>query len=111
AYKALFDHNGRNGDRVTRWRGGANVWESSQVACHMFDLGDIVIHSRCVKLVEALQVQQWEKQKGAPTNRQAQKHPHTDLCDALRGATLVAYPEGIILPPSNLTQIKARGFF
>jgi hypothetical protein len=108
AYETKFNDKG-DPNRVTAWQGGREIPDSAQVANHMLDLGDVLVHPSCVRLIEAIECQQWKKRRdGSPTDEQDPQRPGTDLCDAFRGATIVAYPGGLQLPPTNLRPTTFR---
>lgn len=103
AYEVIF------GSRiVSRWT-RRGLHDSIQDVNHLLDKGDLLIAPSCVRTQEALAAHSWKLQKGVATNTPSDEHPYADLCDAVRGTVCQVYPGGIVLPPTNLRTIRARG--
>ena len=71
----------------------------------------LVVHSRCESLIQAMQCYRRAKRAGQWLDRPDDpQHPYEDLVDALRGGLRAKYPGGRI-PSSNLTRVKASSVF
>jgi len=61
----------------------------------LFETGCLVVHPRCVHLIEALQNYRRKETGGIVINYPAaNQSPHEDMCDALRGGIRDRFPEG-----------------
>jgi hypothetical protein len=95
-----------------------NAWPLSKVADSLALLDSFVnpsngnpqllIHPRCVSLIQAMQCYRRAKRAGQWLDRPDDpQHPYEDLVDALRGGLKAHYPNGRV-PKSNLLRVPAR---
>ena len=71
----------------------------------------LLIHPRCVRLIEAFQSYERRRVNGQWTDRPREpQHPHEDMIDALRGGLHGLYPDGR-RPPPKLLWVPGRQVF
>ncbi len=81
-----------------------------QMEC-LLDTGCLVIHPRCVNLIEAMQNYARKERAGEFLDEPAEgQSPYEDMCDALRYGIRNRFPEGRTVPPNYTRKSKSELF-
>lgn len=111
---AYHSHEETFGSKVVKFWPRHRVCDGIDQVELLIDQGRFLVHPRCKGVVDAMNNYVWKTARAGEfdTSKPADPcHPHEDYADAWRGVVREFWPEGVIVPPTNLRDIRAGRVF